>query len=318
MADQTFLFADLSGFTALTEVHGDEHAADAASEFCTSVRGLLEDYDAREVKTIGDALLLRATDAEQAIHVAARIVGDFGVRHQSLGVRIGMHTGPAIQRGDDWFGAAVNVASRIADVARSGEILLSVTTRDAVEQAVLPGQLQPRGRRAFKNVREAVELFALVPEGADGRRQLPVDPVCRMAIDPMLARDHTVYRGAEYHFCSSSCANAFREAPGRYAGRRSSRAALLVSDSARERVAKGIARAYAKGRIEASELEERTERVWSARTRADLHDITHDLPRRRRMTPWLWPIWPALWLSRRTQGAIRRIRAARTRRQLPR
>lgn len=116
----------------------------------------------------------------------------------------------------------------------------------------------------------------MIPEDL-AHRQLPIDPVCRMAVDPVLAASHTVYRGVEYHFCSEGCAEAFRDAPQRYTGRRSHRATLLVSDDARDRTARRLARAYAKGRIDADDLEERTELVWSARTRADLEAVTHDL-----------------------------------------
>jgi class 3 adenylate cyclase len=59
---QTFLFADLSGFTALTEAHGDEQAADLVGGFCVAVRQLLAAHQAQEVKTIGDALMLRTGD----------------------------------------------------------------------------------------------------------------------------------------------------------------------------------------------------------------------------------------------------------------
>jgi YHS domain-containing protein len=54
-AVQTFLFADLSGFTALTEAHGDEQAADLVARFCVAVRQLLDEHRAHEVKTIGHA-----------------------------------------------------------------------------------------------------------------------------------------------------------------------------------------------------------------------------------------------------------------------
>src|SRR6266511_927086 len=115
MSAQTFLFADLAGYTALTEAMGDESAADAAAEFCEYVRGLLAAHGAEEVKAIGDAVLLRVPDAASAARLAERIVCDYGARHRALGVAVGMHTGTAVQRGDDWFGSAVNVAARVAD-----------------------------------------------------------------------------------------------------------------------------------------------------------------------------------------------------------
>jgi adenylate cyclase len=316
----TFVFTDLAGYTALTEAHGDEHAADVAEAFCVRVRGLLGEYGAQEVKTVGDALLVRVPDAGQAIRLSARLVGDAGAEDRALGVRVGMHTGTAVQRGDDWFGAAVNVASRVADMARSGEMLMSRATRESADGAALPGQLRSRGRRPLKNVREPVELFALVGETEEERReQHPIDPVCRVAVDPILAPDHHVHRGVEYHFCSKACAQAFRAAPGNYAGRRTSRSTLLVSDRARERAARNIAHAYAGGRIDAGELDERTDVVWSARTRADLHAATHDLPRRRRtLSPWLVPFWPLIWLGRRTRRGATRLRSAGQRRRLER
>ena len=308
---QTFVFADLAGYTALTEAHGDERAADAAAEFAQAVRAIMADYGAEEVKAIGDALLLRVPDAGQAIHLAARLVGDYGARHRSLGVRIGMHTGVAVCRDGDWFGAAVNIASRIADQAHAGEVLLSSATRTDAAGSVLPGQLRPRGRRRLRNVREPVEVFALVPEDV-ADRQLPVDPVCRMAIDPALAVSHAVHRGVEYHFCSEGCAEAFRDTPQHYAGRQSHRATLLVSDNARDRTARRLARAYATGRIDADDLEERTELVWSARTRADLQAVTHDLPHRRRRPPvLLLPVWPLVLLVRRARGRFREWRSER-------
>jgi class 3 adenylate cyclase len=52
--NSTFLFADLAGFTALTEAHGDEDAIGIAMDFATRVRALLAEYRAQEVKTIGD------------------------------------------------------------------------------------------------------------------------------------------------------------------------------------------------------------------------------------------------------------------------
>ena len=77
-AVQTFLFADLSGFTALTEAHGDEQAADLVGGFCVGVRRLLAAHQAQEVKSIGDALMLRSADAAAAIRLGLCIVHDVG------------------------------------------------------------------------------------------------------------------------------------------------------------------------------------------------------------------------------------------------
>jgi adenylate cyclase len=213
----TFVFADLAGYTALTEAMGDASAADVAAEFCDYVRGLLAEHGAEEIKVLGDAVMLRVVDAAGAARLAQRIVGGYGARHRALGVGVGIHTGTAVQRGDDWFGNAVNIASRVADVAAPGEILLTDATREAAGDAIA---VQPRGRRTFKHVADPIPIFELVVDAGVAPRALPVDPVCRMAVDPRLAPESTVYRGVEYHFCSRDCARAFDAHPRRYARRR--------------------------------------------------------------------------------------------------
>ena len=286
----SFVFADLAGFTALTEAHGDEHGAEVAAQFCAGVRELLPDYGAEEVKSIGDALLLHVARADQALHLAARLVNDSGARHRSLGVRVGVHTGTAVQREGDWFGSAVNVAARVAALAHAGEVLLTAQTREAAGDAIPDGEIRYRGRRDLKHVARPVALYALARERAATHR-LPMDPVCRMAVDPQQAAAARVHRGVEYHFCSDGCVRAFDAAPGRYASRPSRRGELLISDDARESATRLLARAFARGRLTQEELEERTERVMRARSRADLAAATEGLPRGRRGRRGGWFFW---------------------------
>jgi adenylate cyclase len=76
----TFVFADLAGFTALTEAHGDEQAAELAADFCDTVRELLPEYGAEEVKTIGDAVMLRCDEPGAAVELGLRLVDEVGAR----------------------------------------------------------------------------------------------------------------------------------------------------------------------------------------------------------------------------------------------
>ena len=209
-ATHTFVFADLAGYTALTAAHGDEEAADAAAAFFAAVRELLPGHGAEEVKAIGDALMLRVPDAAQAVGLAEQIMCEYGAQDRALGVRVGMHTGTAIRRGDDWFGAAVNIASRVADLAIAGEILCTAATRDALGPAVIA---EPRGEHALKNLPEPVLIYELVVDSPS----MPVDPVCRMYVDPGRAVERRTHDGAEHVFCSQRCAAAFDAAPERYA-----------------------------------------------------------------------------------------------------
>jgi class 3 adenylate cyclase/YHS domain-containing protein len=210
--EHTFLFADLAGFTALTEAHGDRQAADLAGEFVDAVRALLPEYGAEEVKCIGDAVMIRCSDAGQAIGLGARIVGEVGAHHGFPSVRVGMSTGPAVEREGDWFGATVNLAARVSGAAAGGEVLLTEATRRAAGSSERV-QLLPRGRRRLKNVAEPVQLYAAVSEAERSAAGMPIDPVCRMAVDPDHAAGTLLHDGTRYFFCSLACAGAFARDP---------------------------------------------------------------------------------------------------------
>lgn len=216
----TFLFADLAGFTALTEVHGDEDAADLAEEFFRAVRALLPEHGAEEVKSIGDALMVRVDDPERAVRLGLRIVNDVGRSHGFPTIRVGMHTGPAVERNGDWFGAAVNLAARVSAAAGGGEVLLTAATAERIPEQVGSRDLilHPRGRRELRNIPEPVELFEASCETSRSTEGLPIDPVCRMAVDPEHCAGELEHEGRVFHFCSLECAGKFAAAPDRYGG----------------------------------------------------------------------------------------------------
>jgi adenylate cyclase len=212
----TFLFADLAGFTALTEAHGDRQAADVAAEFSTAVRRLLSSHVAEEVKTIGDAVMIRGDDPAAAIGLGLGIVEDVGRQHGFPAVRVGMNTGQALERDGDWFGSAVNVAARVSGVASGGEVLLTETTKAAAGE-LGSVHLHERGRHTLKNIGEPILLFAAIRQGERDSAGLPIDPVCRMAVDPEHGAGRLTYEGVEFYFCSLECAAGFAADPARHA-----------------------------------------------------------------------------------------------------
>jgi adenylate cyclase len=228
--EHTFLFADLAGFTALTEVHGDEEAVDLAVRFGECVRELLSQHGGEEVKTIGDAVMLRCDEEETAIELGLRIVEAVRSQPRFPTVRVGMHTGPALERDGDWFGAAVNVAARVCGVAGGGEVLLTEATRKAAGEPEAI-ELHQHGEQRFKNVKDPVHLYRAVREGIE-HEGLPIDPVCRMAVDPGTGAGELHYRGREYHFCSLHCVRAFAASPHDYAGEEHGDGARKASDDA--------------------------------------------------------------------------------------
>ncbi len=211
----TFLFADLSSFTALTEAHGDEEAADIAADFYESVRATVSKYDAAAIKEIGDAVMIRCNDAAQAVALGIDLVGEIGTRHGFPSVRVGMHTGPAVEREGDWFGATVNIAARVADLAGGGEVLLTDATRRA-GSGIDGIELRKRGEHELKNVSESLMLYSALPAGERSGTELLVDPVCGMTIQPGHEAGRLVHADVEYRFCSLECARSFAADPQRF------------------------------------------------------------------------------------------------------
>jgi len=125
------------------------------------------------VKTIGDTLMLRTGDAAAAIRLDLCIVHDVGAQHGFPLVRVGMHTGSAVERDGDWFGATVNLAARVSATAAGGEALLTAATKIAAGD-VEGVELCERGRRKFRNVGEPVLVYAAVRQGHTAR------PGCRL------------------------------------------------------------------------------------------------------------------------------------------
>ena len=210
----TFAFADIAGFTALTEAHGDEAAFALIASFIKAVKAELPSTQGRHVKTIGDALMLRIPDPGDAILLGLRIANDLMLDHGAPAVRVGLHHGPAVESDGDYFGASVNLAARVSALASAGEVLVTGSTAALVPE--LKGVFyESRGRQALKNVAEPVEIFAALRMGGT-EGPLPVDPVCRMVVDPEHAAGRLIHDGEAYFFCSLACAGTFAQQPERF------------------------------------------------------------------------------------------------------
>jgi adenylate cyclase len=214
MSDSSFVFADIAGFTALTEAHGDEEAVALIGRFADAVAAELPAVGGEHVKTIGDALMLRVPEPGPAIQLGLRIVRGVFEEHGAPAIRVGLHHGSAIERQGDYFGAAVNLAARVSGLAAGGEVLVSGAT--AALAPDLDGVVyESRGRHTLKNVSEPVEIFAALEVGETVGR-LPVDPVCHMAVEPERAHGRLLYDGEAYFFCSLACAGEFARQPERF------------------------------------------------------------------------------------------------------
>ncbi len=131
----TLVFSDMEGFTEMTERLGDRAAHEVIKVHNTIVREEVKRHDGVEVELQGDGFLLAFPEARRALGCAVgiqRALAAYSAEHpeQPIRVRIGLHTGEAIQEADRFFGKTVILAARIAAQARGGEILVSSPVRE--------------------------------------------------------------------------------------------------------------------------------------------------------------------------------------------
>ena len=213
-AERAFVFADLAGYTALTEAHGDDDAANIATRFHELATRCLRG-GAWIVKTIGDAVMIVAPGVDAAVVTALDIAREVAASRTFPAVRIGIHFGTAIERDGDFFGATVNIAARVSSIARGGEIVCTEPIAAAAVKLALTSA-RPIGAYRLKNVVGPVELYEL-DIASDANRELAhIDPVCRMQVATDAAAARTVHDGVTFYFCSAHCAATFGAAPESY------------------------------------------------------------------------------------------------------
>jgi adenylate cyclase len=161
----TFVFADLVGYTSLTEESGDEAAAHVAREFRRAMSALSRQHGACHVKSMGDGAMIWVPDAGSAVRLAERTLTEVGLRPDLLPVRVGAHTGPAVMRDGDWYGSAVNVAARLADVAEPNEAIVSDVTQSIADDRARTG-LCCRDEVGLRGVPRPIAVWRMTPDPA--------------------------------------------------------------------------------------------------------------------------------------------------------
>jgi adenylate cyclase len=127
-------FLDLTGYTRLTEERGDEAAAELAARLAGLVRRSALEHGGTPVKWLGDGVMFYFREPAAAVLAAVEMVEEVG-RHGLPPAHVGIHAGPVIFQEGDYFGRTVNLAARIAEYARPGEVLVSQEVVDAVDTA---------------------------------------------------------------------------------------------------------------------------------------------------------------------------------------
>jgi adenylate cyclase len=147
-------FADLAGYTQLTEALGDLHALDVVDRFIATVTATLPD-DARVIKTIGDEVMVVGPDP---VALAAWALG-LGALMSEPQPRAAVHYGFAQYREGDYFGRDVNMASRVQARSGPGEVLV---TRPVVEASGGALGFEPLAEVRLRGFSEPTELFRVL------------------------------------------------------------------------------------------------------------------------------------------------------------
>jgi class 3 adenylate cyclase len=152
-------FLDLSGFTRLAGAKGDEEAARLAVRLSDLVQESAASRHGRAVKSLGDGVMLHFREPGEAVAAALDLV-DATPMAGLPPSRVGITSGPVVFRDGDYFGRAVNMASRITDYARPSEVLLS----EAVAELGAPAgtAFEELGVVELKGIGDPVRLFRAV------------------------------------------------------------------------------------------------------------------------------------------------------------
>lgn len=163
------MFADISGSTRIYELLGDVAARAKVARSTARLAALAEANGGVAIKTIGDAVMCSFKDAAQAVEAACDMQSAFEedlpeltpAGPLALSIRIGLHQGPIILEKNDAFGDAVNVASRVCGMAKSGQIL---ATAEAIQQlpAVLMRQTRLIDQAPVRGKRHALEIHEVL------------------------------------------------------------------------------------------------------------------------------------------------------------
>ena len=208
----SILMADLTGYTAMTDVHGGASAARIVTKYMEIVNAACSGT-AVVNERIGDQVVIVADEPVDLILTARRIALRTYEEHHFLSIHAAMHLGPVFIQNNTFFGSTINVASRIMNIASRGQVLCSASFLSRVP-ASYRSQFKNVGTHRLKNVMDEVELFELLPDAEN--TILDVDPVCHMHVGSSKSPNSCEHEGRTYHFCSERCMHLFQANPGRF------------------------------------------------------------------------------------------------------
>ncbi len=162
----TVLFTDIAGFSDLTSSVGDGEALDALKRHNQIVRAQIQDHGGAEIKYQGDGFMVSFPSARRAVLCAIEIqrkIADHNREYpgRPLILRMGLNSGDVLRDERDLFGAAVNLAARIAEKAGGNQILMSELVKELA--GPYPGfKFKDRGKHRVKGFPGRYRIFEAV------------------------------------------------------------------------------------------------------------------------------------------------------------
>ena len=163
---RVIMFTDLQDSTSQLQHVGHHKAMEALEAHDRIVVATVEGHSGSVVKNTGDGFLVSFASAERALRCAVELQRAFQERNRAaptvpLHIRIGLNAGLPIERGDDLFGSAVQLAARICAEAAPDQIVVAGVMRELCAEDAVPGAFQDLGRATLKGFVSAVQLYAV-------------------------------------------------------------------------------------------------------------------------------------------------------------
>jgi class 3 adenylate cyclase/YHS domain-containing protein len=210
---RSFSFVDISGFTALTEHEGDEHAVEVLTGFRALLRDICSRRGVRIAKWLGDGVMLVCVETSPLLATILElhhVVCTVSSPSQTVTIRSGTTSGDVIlMEGDDYIGHCVNVAARLCDLAEGSEALVSPSVLDDLPKW---GAVTSRRDVELRGVESPVIASSIGMSGHDERHSL--DPICGIPLTKITAEEaREDARGTLVLFCSPGCLDTWQRRP---------------------------------------------------------------------------------------------------------
>ena len=170
----TVCFADLVGFTDLGESVSAVELSEVA-ELLSACATEVSAWPVRLAKVIGDAVMLVSPDPTALVAVAVDLLETWSSADDGRpALRVGVATGVGVPHAGDWFGPPVNLASRVTETARPGQVTVTAAVHDSVVATAPddpPFRFRAAAPRKFKGVRGAQRLYRVQPRRPSGSRR---------------------------------------------------------------------------------------------------------------------------------------------------